>query len=78
MVGGVGKVVIPIDGVSEMTTTVSVSAHCRDELRVQVKAVDADGSTYIQAELSSGESYTAYATDTRRIEVSEVPAPTAE
>lgn len=61
-----------------MTTTVTVRAHCRDDLRVQVVAVDNGVTRSIQAEIRSGEEFVAYATDTRSIEVSEVLAPTAE
>lgn len=60
-----------------MTTTVTVSACCSDDRRVQVKASDSDGDIATLAEMSDGEEFVTYATHMRRIEVFEVPKPSA-
>lgn len=58
-----------------MTTIVTVKAHCRDALRVRILAIDRHAEPEMRNELArlkNGEEYTAHATDTRTIEVSEV------
>lgn len=60
-----------------MTTRVTINAHVRPGLRVQVVAVDRHADPEMRSVLTTladGEEYETHATDTRTIEVSEIAA----
>lgn len=55
-----------------MTSRVTVSAHCRDELEVEVLEVNGSGTAQL-TKLQNGESKDFYVYDDREITVKEAP-----